>query len=78
MAGRRGQHGLWWRGLRRVQHRERSCSNLRIQRLQGGNQVGEKTGGIVVLRFQREPGDRQVALGEPLGKQSRFAEASRG
>ena len=73
-----GQHGLWRRGLRGVQHCERGCPNLCIKRLQGGNQVGEKAGGIVVLRFQREPGDRHTALCQPLGKQGGFAEAGGG
>ena len=72
-----GQHGLWWRGLRRVQHCERRCPDLCIQRLQGGNQVGEKTGGIVVLRFQREPGDRCARSQRAIGRAASFCRSLR-
>ena len=73
-----GQHGLWWRGLRRVQHRERRCPHLCIKRLQGGNQVGEKTGGVVVLRFQREPGDRHARSQRAIGRAASFCQTRQG
>ncbi len=64
--------------MRGAQQHERRCAELCIQGLQGGNQVGEKARGIVVLRFQGEPGDRGAALGTPLSQQGRFAKPGRG
>lgn len=78
VIGQHGQHGLLWRGLRRVQQLERRYPHLCIKVLQRSNQVGEKVGRIVVFRFQREPGDRYARLSEPLGEQHRFAKPGRG
>jgi hypothetical protein len=57
IIGQHGQHRLWWRGLRGAQQREGGRANLDIKGLQGGNQVGEKARRVVVLCFQREPGE---------------------
>jgi hypothetical protein len=54
------------------------CPNLCIKGLQGSNHVGEKAGGVVVLRSQRDPGDGHTTLEKPLGKQGGFAEAGGG
>jgi len=72
------KHDLWRRRLRGPEQGEQSCSQLCIKGLQGGNQVGEKAGGVVVFRFERQPGDRCAALGESLGKQGGFAKPGRG
>jgi hypothetical protein len=44
-----------------------------INRLQGSNEVGKEADRVVVLRFEREPGDRHAALSEPLCQQCSFA-----
>ena len=49
-----------------------------IKRLQGGNEVGEKTGEFIVLRLEREPGDGCARGSPPLGQQRRFAKTGGG
>ena len=78
VIGQHGQHGLRWRGLRGVQQRERGRPELCIKGLQGGNQVGEKARGVVVLRFQREPGDRYARSRQAIGQAGWFCRTRRG
>src|SRR5215469_1878895 len=78
LIGQDGQHGLYWRGLWRVQQRECRRPDAGIKRLQSSHQVGEKASSIVVFWFQREPGDRLARFSEPLSKQGGFAKPGGG
>ncbi len=57
---------------------QRPGANRGGQRLQGGDEVAEKPGGVVLPRVQRQPGGRAGALGEPVAEQGGFAEAGGG
>ena len=52
-------------------------AKVRSKRLQGGNQVGEELYGLIVLRFQREPGNRSACGSPPLGEQGCFPKTGR-
>ena len=54
-----------------------TAAKLRLLGLQGGNQIGEKTGRVVVVVIQRQPGDWVIGLGDPLANEGRFAKAGR-
>ncbi len=45
--------------------------------MQGDNEVGEESNGLIVLRFKREPGDGRARGSLPLGKQGRFPKTGR-
>jgi hypothetical protein len=66
LADQHSQHRLGRGRLRGVHQCQGAPPQLGIHRLQGGNQIGEKASGIIVRRFQGEPGDRQRALSAPL------------
>ena len=71
------QHGLHrWRLKRVVQHLP-DRAQVRIIGLQGGKQVREEAHWFIILWFEREPGDRDGARGQPVGEQCGFAEANR-
>ena len=62
--GRQDRFGRrWLRGLERTQH---PCSNLRRNRLQGGDEVGQKAGGVVIPFVQRQPGGRSRRNRRPI------------
>ena len=44
-------------------------SDTLLNRLQGGDEVAEKAGGIAIPCVQRQPGRRQLALGQPIADQ---------
>jgi hypothetical protein len=73
VIGQQRHHGFRWRGLRAAQELKSSLPQLGIDRLQGGDQVGEKAHGVVVLRLEREPGHWRSVLDHPLSQQGRFA-----
>ena len=57
---------------------QRAFSDIRLNRLQGGDQVGQETDRVVVAFIQREPGGRSLATGDPFADQRSFTKASRG
>ncbi len=51
VVGQEREHGLQRRRLRRLEQCECRGADARVKRLQGGNQVGEETHRLVVLRL---------------------------
>jgi len=61
----------------RVERGQNFLPNPFPQPLQGGYEVGQKTGGMVVPFVQRNPGDRQLALQAPFAEHGGLAETGR-
>ena len=53
-------------------------SDIRRDRLQGGDEVRQKACGVVIPFVQREPGGRSPATGEPFAEERGFTEAGGG
>src|SRR5436189_276194 len=51
------QNRFGWRWLRRLKHPQHPCANRRRNRLQCGDEVGQKACGVVLAVVEREPGD---------------------
>jgi hypothetical protein len=51
---------------------------MRRDRLQSGDEISQKAGGIVIPFVQRQPGGQLFAAGEPFADQRGFAKAGRG
>jgi hypothetical protein len=64
--------------FRRLQCGRQSSTNLGVNRLQGGDEVGQEADQVVIAFVQREPGDRLSRLLGPVAHQGCFAEAGRG
>ena len=79
LVDQRGQDDLdrrWLRGLERAQH---AFFDIGLNRLQGGDEVGQEADRVVVTLIQREPGSANrwfdsLATGYPLAGQRRLAE----
>ena len=74
----RGQHGFGGRRLRGLEHRQHPCANLRRNRLQRRDEVGQKAGRVVIPCVQRQPGHGPAATGDPGADQRGFAKAGGG
>jgi hypothetical protein len=72
------EHGRQGQAARRSQQRTRTASQCGITRLERRQDGSQKAQRVVVLRIQRQPGNRQPASGQKLGQQRGFAEARRG
>src|SRR6266566_5557580 len=78
VVGEHGQHRLKFCGLWGSEQSERGIAKVWIKRLQGSYEIGEESGGLVILGFEREPGDGHVCGGQPLGKERRFPKTGGG
>jgi len=58
----RGQQAVEGRRLGRLQRREDAGAEAGDNRLQGGDEIGEKARGVAVRFLQRQPGDAQLWL----------------
>jgi hypothetical protein len=69
-----------WAGLRRLQHQASYFTGSQSGLLQGGNQIIEKDGWIVVTFIQRKPG-KYLGIGmeaaAPIGQQGGFTVTGR-
>ena len=61
-----------------LEHRRRRLADARLDRLQRGNEIGQKADRVIVSLVYRNPRDRNLALGEPTAHQRRLAKARRG
>ena len=50
------QNRFAWRWLRRLDHAQHPFSDIRRNRLQSGDEVSQKTCGVVIPFVQRQPG----------------------
>ena len=60
-----------WR-LRGLEHPQHPCSDIRRNRLQGSDEVNQKTVGVVIPFIQRQPSNRSLATGDPFADQRGF------
>ena len=77
VVGEHAQHRQKVRRLWRGEQSERGSAKVWVKRLQGSNEIGKESGGLIVLLLKREPGHRRSALGHPLGQQGRFPKTGR-
>ena len=66
----------WWLG--RLKHTLGSLTNIRANFLQGGHQVAEKAGQVVVVFVEGVPGERSFQSGQPGAHQRCLAKPGRG
>ncbi len=67
----------WWR-LGGEKGAKRAFSDLRGDRPQGGDEVGQEARGVVVPFVKRQPGGRSRETGDPFAEERGLAEAGGG
>jgi hypothetical protein len=61
-----------------LEHVRKIASDAWSHRLQGGEQISQKTGRVIITRVQRKPGGRDSRLFQPAADQRAFAVTSGG
>ena len=61
-----------------MKDRQHSISNIRLDGLQSGDEVSQKTCRVVIPFVQRQPGDRSPATGYPFADKCGFTKSGRG
>ena len=72
------QNRFDWRWLRGLEHTQHPFSNIRRNRLQRSDEVGQKACGVAIPFVQRQPGGRSLATGDPFADQRGFPKAGGG